>query len=73
MTRDRVYLAALIAGVALFLWFGVGPLLTGGLSDAYRDCDEARAAGAAPVYEDDPGYHLRLDADGDGVGCEPWP
>ena len=36
----------------------------------YDNCDAARAAGAAPVYEDDPGYGPHLDRDRDGVGCE---
>jgi hypothetical protein len=39
-------------------------------SDGWKNCSEARAAGAAPVYAGDPGYHRRLDRDGDGVGCE---
>ena len=37
---------------------------------AYRNCAEARAAGAAPVYAGDPGYGVHLDRDRDGVGCE---
>lgn len=36
----------------------------------YANCSAARAAGAAPVYSNDPGYARRLDRDGDGVGCE---
>ncbi|MFC4255356.1 excalibur calcium-binding domain-containing protein [Croceibacterium xixiisoli] len=36
----------------------------------YRNCSEARAAGAAPVMRGDPGYAPKLDRDGDGVGCE---
>ncbi|MFB4162271.1 thermonuclease family protein [Alteribacillus sp. JSM 102045] len=36
----------------------------------YENCDTVRAAGAAPVYEGDPGYDTHLDRDGDGVGCE---
>lgn len=36
----------------------------------YRNCTEARAAGAAPVKRTDPGYGTHLDRDGDGVGCE---
>lgn len=36
----------------------------------FKNCTEARAAGAAPVRRGDPGYHPRLDRDGDGVGCE---
>lgn len=42
----------------------------GGGSAYYRNCSEARAAGAAPVREGDPGYSRKLDRDGDGVGCE---
>ncbi|MBW3707144.1 calcium-binding protein [Streptomyces griseus] len=38
----------------------------------YENCDAARAAGAAPVEEGDPGYAPHRDRDGDGVGCEPW-
>ena len=38
--------------------------------NAFSNCSEARAAGAAPVYAGDPGYAARLDRDGDGVGCE---
>lgn len=37
---------------------------------AYPNCSEARAAGAAPVRQGDPGYGRHLDRDGDGVGCE---
>lgn len=36
----------------------------------YRNCSEARAAGAAPVYASDPGYAPHLDRDHDGIGCE---
>jgi hypothetical protein len=39
---------------------------------AFRNCDAARAAGAAPVYQGDPGYGAHLDRDNDGVGCEPY-
>ena len=37
---------------------------------AFRNCTEARAAGAAPVYRGQPGYGPHLDRDNDGVGCE---
>lgn len=37
---------------------------------AYRNCAAARAAGAAPVREGDPGFGPHLDRDGDGIGCE---
>lgn len=36
----------------------------------YASCAQARAAGAAPLSEGDPGYNPRLDRDKDGVACE---
>ena len=36
----------------------------------YKNCDAARAAGAAPLYQGDPGYRPGLDGDHDGVACE---
>jgi len=39
-------------------------------SGAFRNCSEARAAGAAPVRRGDPGYGTHLDRDKDGIGCE---
>lgn len=38
----------------------------------YDNCDEARAAGAAPLHRGDPGYRSGLDRDGDGMACEPY-
>lgn len=43
---------------------------TSGGSVYYKNCSEARAAGAAPVKRGDPGYASHLDRDNDGVGCE---
>lgn len=37
----------------------------------WRSCGEVRAAGVAPLFHSDPGYNRFLDADGDGVACEP--
>ncbi|MCJ8191973.1 excalibur calcium-binding domain-containing protein [Sphingomicrobium aestuariivivum] len=39
-------------------------------SVSYRNCSEARAAGAAPVKRGGPGYAPHLDRDNDGIGCE---
>ena len=39
----------------------------------YSGCDEARAAGTAPIYAGQPGYREALDGDGDGVACETFP
>ena len=47
-------------------------LSSSGSSRAFRNCDEARAAGAAPVLRGQPGYVRHLDRDGDGVACEPY-
>lgn len=44
--------------------------LVGGGGAAFRNCSEARAAGAAPVRVGSAGYGRHLDRDGDGVGCE---
>ena len=41
-----------------------------GSGRAFRNCSEARAAGAAPVRRGDAGYGSHLDRDNDGVGCE---
>jgi hypothetical protein len=36
----------------------------------YKNCDAVRAAGAAPIYANQPGYAPRLDRDKDGIGCD---
>jgi hypothetical protein len=38
----------------------------------YRYCEDARQAGAAPLFRGQPGYRDALDRDGDGVACEPY-
>ncbi|MCA0146260.1 DUF1524 domain-containing protein [Blastococcus sp. LR1] len=36
----------------------------------YKNCDAARAAGAAPIRQGQPGYGTHLDRDKDGIGCD---
>jgi outer membrane biosynthesis protein TonB len=36
----------------------------------YKNCDAARAAGAAPIRQGQPGYGTHLDRDRDGTGCD---
>lgn len=36
----------------------------------YKDCDAARAAGAAPLKRGEPGYRPGLDRDNDGIACD---
>ncbi len=38
----------------------------------YRNCNEARAVGAAPIYRGRPGYRSEMDGDDDGIACEPY-
>jgi len=40
--------------------------------DYWRGCDDARAAGTAPIYRGEPGYREGMDGDNDGVACEPY-
>lgn len=40
--------------------------------DYWRRCDDARAAGTAPIHRGEPGYREGLDADADGIACEPY-
>ena len=42
------------------------------VSWSFRNCREARAAGAAPLYRGQPGYGAHMDGDGDGIACEPY-
>ncbi|MBW3068080.1 hypothetical protein CWT12_11670 [Actinomyces sp. 432] len=36
----------------------------------YKNCSEAREAGAAPIHSGEPGYRSALDRDNDGIACE---
>ncbi|MVU84086.1 calcium-binding protein [Nocardia sp. ET3-3] len=36
----------------------------------FKNCTEARNAGAAPILNGEPGYRPALDRDNDGVACE---
>jgi hypothetical protein len=36
----------------------------------FSNCAAARKAGAAPIYDDEPGYRRGLDRNNDGVACE---
>ncbi|WP_318276686.1 excalibur calcium-binding domain-containing protein [Sphingobium yanoikuyae] len=48
------------------------PAETDGSTWSYRNCKEARAAGAAPIYRGQPGFGDHMDGDGDGIACEPY-
>ncbi|MCU1641159.1 MAG: excalibur calcium-binding protein [Nocardia sp.] len=42
---------------------------TGSAGGQFRNCDEARAAGRAPLFRGEPGYGPNLDPDGTGMAC----
>jgi Flp pilus assembly secretin CpaC len=42
-------------------------------SGSFRNCTEARAAGATSIRQGEDGYGSHLDADNDGIACEPLP
>lgn len=48
------------------------PLRRSAGGGVFRNCAEARAAGAAPLRRGEPGYGAHMDGDGDGVACEPY-
>lgn len=39
----------------------------------FDSCQQAQAAGKAPMLQGRPGYRAELDPDGDGVACPPPP
>ncbi|WP_067836452.1 excalibur calcium-binding domain-containing protein [Nocardia lijiangensis] len=42
---------------------------TGSAGGAFANCDDARAAGRAPIFRGEPGFGPHLDPDGDGFAC----
>lgn len=60
---------ALAGGLMFAAGIATAPVATA--EPYYKNCAEARAAGAAPIYEGEPGYRSELDRDGDGIACEP--
>src|SRR5262249_45702315 len=85
--RGNHFRVKLVAGIALAAmatpWFFpetfatvAGPLARGirpASEVYYRNCAEARAANAAPIFRIEAGYRSELDADGDGIACESKP
>lgn len=67
-----------VPGTATRLWAFTRPVLAGAIrtrtpkpDDYWEGCNEARAAGAAPIFADEPGYREDMDGDHDGIACEP--
>jgi hypothetical protein len=51
---------------------GRAPRVAATPTGAYRNCREAWAADAAPLYAGQPGYGAHMDGDHDGIACEPF-
>jgi hypothetical protein len=64
----KVLGAAVVAGLAI----GVAAREGGIVAPYYPQCAAARAAGVAPLRIGEPGYRPELDADSDGIACEPY-
>jgi hypothetical protein len=63
--------SALGAASAITVSAGIARARLPESGDYWYRCDDARAAGSAPLYAGEPGYRESLDRDGDGIACEP--
>jgi hypothetical protein len=82
--RNRIFLLAPCLATAFITLVGSGYLVRPSTSSlwsssitarhhqAARNCNTARAVGLAPAKRGEPGYWPHLDADQDGIACEPW-
>lgn len=65
--------AALVAGVKpIAVPLGIMRARAPEAGDHWRGCNDARAAGTAPIYRGEPGFRDKMDGDGDGIACEPY-
>ncbi len=67
---------ASLAGIASFaddvrIGSGVVRQRSPQAGDNWGGCNDARAAGTAPIYRSEPGYRADMDGDHDGIACEP--
>ena len=67
-----------LGGLGAFVIFLAGMVITNWsvvrskFPTYYPNCAWARSAGAAPIRRGSPGYRSGLDADEDGIACEPY-
>lgn len=72
--QSRLRLLRKVAvGTGIVFLLGMAVTHRRALPTYYPNCSFARAAGAAPIYRGQPGYRPALDADDDGIACEPYP
>lgn len=72
--RDPFLLTILILGVLSFFAGGFhrNTPTSGLYDDVTRNCTRMRAAGLSSIPVGHPAYRSWLDADNDGIACEPW-
>jgi hypothetical protein len=69
-------LALVVIGMALVRYFPAaqshdGMAFAAAAPAYYHRCADAHTAGAEPLHRGEPGYRPQLDADNDGIACEP--
>lgn len=72
MLRKVVGLAWVAGLIGAFGWLVTHSGNLKKLPTYYPNCAAARRAGVAPIQRGEAGYRTGLDADGDGVACEPY-
>ena len=72
MDGGRMFRTTAICGSAALVGFAAIAAIAAPRASAapFASCDQAYAAGAAPLIIGQPGYSPSLDRDGDGVACE---
>lgn len=77
MTKDQFWLRIAAGGLVVLAMLlsshsTIGMITTNAANGYYENCAQARAAGVTPIMAGESGYRPELDADRDGVACEPW-
>lgn len=72
MRRAGTFAAVSLLAITVGVTAGNWTYLSAQVPVYYPDCASARAAAAAPMNRDAPGYRAALDADDDGIACEPY-
>jgi hypothetical protein len=72
--RQSVVRTIRLAIVGAVVVFAIGMVAThpSALPTFYPSCAWARAYGSTPIKRGEPGYRSALDADDDGIACEPY-
>ena len=73
--RQDIARMAKTGAIGAAVVFAVGMVATNwdAMPTFYPNCSWARTFGAAPISRGEPGYRSKLDADDDGIACEPYP